>query len=43
MIKYMQKIYDRLNALKNGMTINAAVWAGQPDTVPDVDAKITEI
>jgi len=40
MVKYLQVIFDRLSALKNGMTANAGTWVGQADTDAIVQTKI---
>ena len=41
MVKYIQNAIDRLEALKQGMTTNAAKWTGQPIDTTDIDTAIT--
>jgi len=43
MQKNLQKIFDRLIALKNGMVINALKWVGQPVDTADVDVATAAI
>jgi len=43
MFVYLAKIRDRLVALKNGVTIHAADWAGQPETPVTIQANIDAI
>lgn len=40
MLKYLQKVKDRLTGLKAGIANNAAAWVGQPDTPATVQAEI---
>ena len=40
MVKYLQAIFDRLSALKNGMTVNSSTWTGQAETPVTVQTKI---
>ena len=40
MLKYLQKVKDRLTGLKAGITNNSAAWVGQPDTPATVQAEI---
>jgi hypothetical protein len=40
MRKYLQTVFDRLSALKNGINLNAPLWAGQPDTPATVQAEM---
>ncbi len=43
MFKLLQAVYDRILALKNGLTTNLARWTGQPDTPATLDALLTQI
>lgn len=40
MRKYLQTVYDRLSAMKSGITLNAAAWTGQPDTPATVQTEM---
>ena len=40
MLKYLQKVKDRLTGLKAGITNNSAAWVGQPDTPATVQAEM---
>lgn len=40
MRKYLQKVFDRLSGLKNGINLNATDWTGQPDTPATVQAEM---
>ncbi len=43
MFKLLQAVYDRLMAVKNGLTANLTRWTGQPDTPESLDALLIQI
>lgn len=43
MFKILQAVYDRVLALKNGLTTNLTRWTGQPDTVASLDALLQQL
>ena len=43
MFKLLQVVYDRVMALKNGLSTNIARWTGQPDTPATLDALLGQI
>ncbi|MCF8259011.1 MAG: hypothetical protein K9J06_15760, partial [Flavobacteriales bacterium] len=40
MRKYLQTVFDRLSALRNGIGLNATSWTGQPDTPASVQLEM---
>jgi len=43
MTKFIQDLILKLRAIKNGMTLNAAQWVGQPIATVDIDNAITDL
>jgi hypothetical protein len=43
MLKYLQKVYDRLSGLKAGITTNASPWAATPHTPATVQTDMTAL
>jgi hypothetical protein len=43
MLKYLQKVYDRLSGLKAGITTNSAQWASTPHTPATVNTDMTAL
>ncbi len=43
MFKLLQVVYDRILALKNGLSANLARWKDQPDTPATLDGLLTQI
>ena len=43
MTKYIEEEINKLNALKNGMTLNPALWVGQPVTPAMIDAAVADL